>query len=444
MVNIEDFLKNTKGEIPLETRLEILGKIEKTIRANERLITTALEMDLNKTKLESYLTEIALVYAELRYFKKNLKKLMKPIKVKKTLKNHGMKFSVLRKAHGNVLIFGPWNYPFFLLVMPIIGAIAGGNRVVVKPSEFTKFTSKQVKELFEPFEDYILVQEGNADVANHLLSLKFDFVFFTGSTRVGKIVAQKCSANLTPYHLELGGKSPVIVDDAEDLEFVTDKIAYGKMINSGQTCVAPDYLLVNQKIEKVFIDKLKASLQKAVETNKYKSIAKYTMNPERIEGLIFENKDQQVFDVPFGENQSVALIKALDNSKLWKEEIFGTVFPYKVYSEIEEAIDTVNSIDSTPLVMYLYSSNPEIADIVERNTNSGSFVVNDTLVQLSNNNAPFGGVGTSGQGRYFSKHSFNAFTYERSIVKTTKSNGIKIRNKITEQNLKKYRKLLEK
>lgn len=444
MVNIEDFLKNTKGEIPLETRLEILGKIEKTIRANERLVTTALEMDLNKTKLESYLTEIALVYAELRYFKKNLKKLMKPIKVKKTLKNHGMKFSVLRKAHGNVLIFGPWNYPFFLLVMPIIGAIAGGNRVVVKPSEFTKFTSKQVKELFEPFEDYILVQEGNADVANHLLSLKFDFVFFTGSTRVGKIVAQKCSANLTPYHLELGGKSPVIVDDAEDLEFVTDKIAYGKMINSGQTCVAPDYLLVNQKIEKVFIDKLKASLQKAVETNKYKSIAKYTMNPERIEGLIFENKDQQVFDVPFGENQSVALIKALDNSKLWKEEIFGTVFPYKVYSEIEEAIDTVNSIDSTPLVMYLYSSNPEIADIVERNTNSGSFVVNDTLVQLSNNNAPFGGVGTSGQGRYFSKHSFNAFTYERSIVKTTKSNGIKIRNKITEQNLKKYRKLLEK
>lgn len=444
MIKVEEFLSKKGIVFDISKRLEILDNIENVIRKNERLIKKGLEMDLNKTSLESYLTEIALVYSEINYFRKHLKKLIKPQKVKSGLKNFGSKFSVEKNPYGNVLIFGPWNYPFLLLVMPLIGAIAAGNRVVIKPSEFTKFTSKQIVEIFEPFSEYILIQEGNADVANYLLSLNFDFVFFTGSTRVGKIVAEKCAKNLIPAHLELGGKSPVIVDDSIDLEYVAKKIAYAKMINSGQTCVAPDYLLVRDIVEKEFIELLKQAFIDEINTQKYQSKAKCTMNPDRIEGFIADNINETIFSLPFGDNQHVSLVKANENSKLWLEEIFGTVLPYKTYSNIEEAIKVVNEIDSTPLAFYIYSDNDEIIDEVKNNTKSGSFIINDSLVQMVNNKAPFGGVGTSGYGKYFGPNSFDAFSYMRTIMKTSKKNGIALRGKITDKNLSKYKKLLEK
>jgi aldehyde dehydrogenase (NAD+) len=407
----------------LDFRLECLKKLRETIVKHEQEILAALHQDLRKSEFEAYGTEVGMVLGELRLFQKKLRKWSAPAKVSTSILNFPASGRVYPEPYGSTLIISPWNYPFLLLFLPLIGAIAAGNCVVLKPSEHSPATSaiseKIIKEVFAP--EHVNIFTGGPEVSEALLDEKFDYIFYTGSTEVGKIVMQKAAKNLTPVTLELGGKSPCIITPDTDIDLSAKRLAWGKYLNAGQTCVCPDYLLIPPEIKQPFMERMKFYVNTFFGDNPQNS----PDFPRIINQKHFERLKSlmQEADIFFGgqtdENDLYIAPTMVNNvsldSLLMQEEIFGPILPVLEYKDLPEALNLINSRPK-PLALYIFSKNRQLIDKIIRQTSSGGVCVNDTITHLANDSMPFGGVGESGMGGYHGKHSFDTFTHYKPVM----------------------------
>lgn len=408
-------------------RLKALQDLKDSILFFEDELYDALKKDLNKGKLESYLTEIHMVLSEITLTQKRLKKWMKPKKVNPGILNFPSKAFIKPDPFGVVLIISPWNYPFQLLFSPLVGAIAGGNCVILKPSEISSYTTKVSLKIIERAfsSDFISIFPGGVEITTQLLNIQTDYIFFTGSTNVGKIVAKAASNFLTPYTLELGGKSPCIVDRECDLKRAAKRVLWGKLINSGQTCVAPDYLYIHEDIKKEFISLLKKYEiefygNNSIESQDYcKIINENHFN--RLKALLSQG------NIISGGATNIEKLKIaptlIDNvpedNPLMTEEIFGPILPIKTFKSINEVPLFIEK-QGKPLALYFFSKNIKNIDYILENTSSGGVCINDTISHLVSHNLPFGGVAESGNGAYHGEESFKTFTHSKSILKKGK------------------------
>jgi len=410
--------ENTKS---YESRKKALLTLKRLIEENEEAIMEALEKDLSKSAFESYATEIGFTLYSIRHTLKHLKKWMKKKRVKTPIFHLFTKSYLKKEPLGNVLILSPFNYPFHLLVEPLIGALAAGNTLMLKPSELTSNTETLIKTLMDRYFDERLVKvfTGDSEVAKKLTSLPFDHIFFTGSIATGQKVYEAAAKNLVPVTLELGGKSPAIVTKTANLEIAAKRIVYGKFINAGQTCIAPDYVYVDEGSKETFIKELK----KAVETMypKTGSTIGSIVNQshyERIKGLIDDKKVINDYETNDDTLKITPII--MDNAsfedKVMQEEIFGPILPILTYKSHEEAIRTLKDFEK-PLSMYIFSENRKVQNWFLNDLSSGSVAINDTITQVANPHLPFGGVGKSGIGHYHGKYSFDTFSHTKSIIK---------------------------
>jgi len=389
------------------------------IKENTEKITEALKLDLNKNEFDAYMTEIVLLLEEIKFAKRNIKRWSKPKKVKSGLLSLGSKGIIYPEPYGVTLIISPWNYPFQLAIAPLIGSIAAGNCSVIKPSELTPRTSVLIKELIERYfqKEFILVVEGGVEETTRLLNEKFDYIFFTGSVSVGKVIMEAASKNLTPLTLELGGKSPCIVDLKSNLDLAAKRIAWGKFLNAGQTCIAPDYLYVHEKVKEEFLQRLKEETEKVhaqyestriVNERHYERLEKFLSNGKKLSG---GKKDKERKWI-----QPTILDEISWDDEVMKEEIFGPILPVLSYRKMEEAIGEIQKRPK-PLALYLFSEDREVEEKVLRGLSFGGGCVNDTIMHLSSPYLPFGGVGESGMGSYHGEKSFDIFSHKKSILK---------------------------
>ncbi|MDI5897818.1 aldehyde dehydrogenase [Flavobacterium yafengii] len=405
-------------------RKESLKKLLHNIIENEEAIIKALYDDFKKPAFEAVLTETNYVISDLKETIKNIDSWAKPKKVFASLLNFPSSDYIYSEPYGNVLILSPWNYPFQLALCPLVAAVAAGNRVTLKPSELTPNTSNIISKIItETFavKDVVVIT-GDATIAQELLNQRWDYIFFTGSVAVGKIVAKAAAENLTPVTLELGGKSPCIVDETANLELSARRIVWGKIINAGQTCVAPDYILVYHKMKATFVKLLIQEIEKALGTNPEES-------PDFARIINLKNWQRQLRllenqEILFGgQSNKETLYLAptlLDEPKMdslvMKEEIFGPVLPILSY-ESKSDIEKIISSFEKPLSLYLFSQNKSFIDEVLQKYSFGGGCINDTVIHLANNRLPFGGVGNSGMGAYHGKLSFDIFSHKKAIVK---------------------------
>lgn len=413
---------NQKSDI--NQRKESLKKLLYVITKNEEAIIKALYDDFKKPAFEAVLTETNYVIGDLKETIKNIDSWAKPKRVWPSLLNFPSSDFIYSEPYGNVLILSPWNYPFQLALCPLIAAVAAGNKVTLKPSELTPNTaaiiSKIISETF-PVKEVVVIT-GDATMAAELLKKRWDYIFFTGSVPVGKIVAKAAAENLTPVTLELGGKSPCIVDETANLELSARRIVWGKIINAGQTCVAPDYILVHHKMKDVFVKFLIQEIEKALGINPEES-------PDYARIINLKNWQRQLSllenqkIIYGGQSNKSSLYLAptlLDepkmDSQVMKEEIFGPLLPILSY-ESKSDIDKIISSFEKPLSLYLFSQNKSFIDTVLDKYSFGGGCVNDTVIHLVNNRLPFGGVGNSGMGAYHGKLSFDLFSHKKAIVK---------------------------
>ena len=405
-------------------RKKTLKRLKKAILAKEDAILDALYKDLRKPKFEAYTSEIAVVITELDYFIKNIEKLAKPKRVKSSLLNFPSADYIYKDPYGRVLIMAPWNYPFQLVINPLVAAIATGNCVVCKPSEVTVHTSAVlstiIAEVFNP--NHVTVIEGGIEVNKLLLSQKWDYIFFTGSTAVGKIVMKAAAEQLCPITLELGGKSPVIVNKDAKLQLAAKRIVWGKLFNAGQTCIAPDYIYVHESVKNEFIESLiiefKLALGKDVELSKDFARIVNKKNFDRIVALIETEKviyggeinAEELFIEP-------TLITDVDwDSTIMKEEIFGPLLPILTFTNLNETIQTINTLDK-PLAAYYFGETKKDKELFLNDLYFGGGCINDTLIHITSEALPFGGVGPSGLGAYHGAKSFECFSHQKGIVK---------------------------
>lgn len=406
-------------------RIEQLKTLKQAIIEHEQSIVEALQADLHKPEVETYLTEISVI-KEIDYAIKHLQNWTKPQKAAVSWDFFSYSARIYPEPLGVVLIIGPWNYPFNLIISPLIGAIAAGNCAIIKPSEIASHTSdiiaKIIAKHFDPA--YLAVVEGGVEASQKLLAEKFDHIFFTGGTAVGKIIMAAAAKYLTPVTLELGGKSPCIVDTDINLEHTVRRITWGKFINAGQTCIAPDYLLVNKTIKKDLIDGLEKSLKEFYGENPVNS-PDYAriISQKHFDRLVSFLKDGEV--VIGGENQPSERYIAptlIDNVSLedsvMQEEIFGPILPIIEYTDIAEAIALINSRPK-PLALYLFSQDKNLQKRVLQETSSGGVCINDTVMQVGISSLPFGGVGDSGIGNYHGKASFDTFSHKKSVLQNS-------------------------
>ncbi len=408
------------------TRLSHLKRLKLAIKENEQLIFEALNKDLGKSGFEAYVTEVGLVYQELTHHIKKLKKWAAPKRVESPLYTFPARSFILKEPYGQVLIIGSFNFPFQLVMMPLIGAISAGNTVVVKPSDRTPETFKILEKIISGvFEGkYVKIVEGDIETGKLLLQKNWGFIFFTGSTKVGEVVAQAAAKTLTPVILELGGKNPAIIDKDANLKVASRKIVWGKFINAGQSCIAPDYILVHHKVEEQFIKLLQKDITKfySEKPAEYSSFPKI-INKEAIERLQNLAKEGEVVIGGMGNKEerffAPTILKGIGkNSEAMQEEIFGPILPITTFSHIDEAISSVNSKDK-PLVLYYFSENRKKQKKVVLETSSGDVCINEVMLHFVNNKLPFGGVGKSGIGNYHGKYSFDAFSHSRSVLKSS-------------------------
>jgi len=417
-----DFFK--KGETyNINFRIENLKKLRKIVQEYEEKLIEALREDIGKSPFEAYATEIFQFKSELRLHLKNLKKWAKPKKVKTPLVHTFSKSFIIPEPWGVVLVIAPWNFPFNLLFVPLVGAISSGNCVVLKPSNHAPSTVKIMNEMitkaFPP--EYIALVQGGREVNQALFKEKFDYIFFTGGTRVGKIFMEKAAQNLTPFTLELGGKCPCIVD-REALVFpAARRIIWGKFLNAGQTCVAPDYILADRAIKEELTEALKKYIVEFFGESPEKS-PDYAriINEKHYERLcsllrygkiIFGGKtNKETLYI------SPTLMDEIDSeSPLMQDEIFGPLLPILEYKTLDEALDFINQRPA-PLAVYFFSQNRHKQKMVIDNTSSGGGCINDTLIQNDNKYLPFGGKGESGIGYYHGKASFDTFSHKKSFM----------------------------
>ena len=413
----------TGNTIDVNFRIEMLKKLKEAILKFQPRIEEALYLDLGKSSSESYMTEIGMVLSELNYMLKNVKKFSKPKRVKTPLAQFHSKSFTVSNPYGNVLIISPWNYPFLLTMDPLIASISAGNTTIIKPSAYSKNTSLVIKEILDSCfnEEYVATVLGGRNENNELLKQKFDFIFFTGSGEVGKIVLENAAKNLTPTVLELGGKSPVIVDETADIKLAARRIIFGKIINSGQTCVAPDYIICDEKIKDELvcnlIQEIKNQLgEKPLDNANYPHIIN-KKHFDRLLGLI--DKDKVSFGGNYNEETLQIEPTVLDNitfgDKVMLEEIFGPILPVITYQKFMEVYDELKELPK-PLALYLFSNEKTRINFVLNHFRYGGGCINDTIIHLATNNMPFGGVGESGMGSYHGEDSFLTFSHQKSIV----------------------------
>lgn len=404
-----------------EHRIKALKSLKEAIINFEPKIYEALYADLGKSKEEAFLTEIGLVLSEITEAIKHLKHWMKPKRVKTPLVLFKAKSMLYRDPLGTVLILSPWNYPFQLAINPLVGALAAGNTAIVKPSSSSEQTAKVIDEMlksvFEP--QFVTTVLGSATLAEQLLHEKVDHIFFTGSIPVGKKVMQIAAENLTPITLELGGKSPCIIDMDTDIEMTAKRIAFGKLINAGQTCIAPDYVLIRPELKADFIQYYQKAVQSFYGDDPL-AAAHYPkiISQRHVERLMGLTKNEQI--VLGGTTDGVKISPTiLDNitfdSKVMQEEIFGPILPLIDYQNIDDVIEILRTKDK-PLAFYLFTNNKAFQDKVIGALSFGGGTVNDTLMHFANHYLGFGGVGHSGMGNYHGIRSFNTFTHEKSVL----------------------------
>lgn len=410
----------------IKFRIEMLNKLHSCIKNNEEAIYQALKKDLNKSLFEALATEINFVLSEItkvkKWFSKNAKKVIFE-KRKNSITTIFSKSLIINEPYGTSLIIGPWNYPFQLLFSPLIGSIVSGGTAVLKPSEMTPATSKVIakiiKETFE--EKYIAVVEGAVKETTELLQQPFDFVFFTGSPMVGKIIMKACAEQLIPNVLELGGKSPIIFDKSvndKNMELYARRIAFGKFVNSGQTCIAPDYILVHESKEESLIKNITEQLEKIFDKDAFSTIIN-TNHVTRLKGYLKDGEIVYGGNVK-GKAFEPTLMKVTDISKpIMKEEIFGPILPIVTYKELDEVYPIIKQ-NADPLAAYVFSDDSKLADSIISKIQFGGGCINDCIKHITNKHLPFGGKGQSGIGRYGGTNSFYTFTYQKGIVKKSK------------------------
>lgn len=406
-------------------RIEALKKLKKVIKENEDKILEALKRDLGKSNFESYATEIGLVYDEINTHIKNIKRWSKIEKIKSPIVHYPSKSYIYKEPYGVTLIIGPFNYPFQLVMAPLVGAISAGNTAIIKPSENTKNTALLLEEIInENFnKEYLRVVsplEGK-EAVSFLLELPFDYIFFTGSIRVGKIVMEKAAKNLVPVTLELGGKSPCIVDKDAKLEMAAKRIVWGKFLNVGQTCVAPDYLCVHRSIR----DKLLKLIIEEIHKQFGKDIKSSPDYPRVVNNASLNRLSEYLNDgkIYYGGKidkndlymEPTILTNVDVDSNVMTEEIFGPILPVIEFENIKDIINFINAREK-PLALYYFSENKVNINNILKCTTSGGVTINDTVIHVANGNLPFGGVGNSGIGSYHGKASFDTFTHKRSVM----------------------------
>ena len=423
----------------IEFRISKLKRLKKAIKIYEQKVLEALRKDLGKPEQESFFSEVGGIYASIDLFVKNIAKWTKARAVNTPIVQYGESY-IEYEPYGSVLIIVPFNYPFQLAMEPLIGAIASGNTVVVKPSELAPETEKVISDIIRDAfdESYVASVCGGVDLITKLLSQRFDYIFFTGSVRVGKIVMEAASKNLTPVTLELGGKSPVFVDENFDVRLAAKRIAWGKFLNNGQTCIAPDYVLVHESRKLALIEELKAVIREHYGEN-IKENPDYgriinEKQTERLAKILESDKDLVVFGGDFDVEKRYIAPAILDLGKLgdasvsdsaaMADEIFGPILPIVSYESLDEAVDRVR-YGEKPLAMYIFSKNKEYIGSVKSRISSGNITINDTVKHVSIDSLPFGGVGHSGMGSYHGKYSIETFSHRRGVYRNKARFNIK-------------------
>jgi len=416
------FLSNETKSIKF--RKKQLKLLKQTIVNNQDKICEAIKEDLGKSYIESYMCEISLVIEEINYMLKNLNKLSRCENVKGGIANFPGKSYIMPCPKGVVLIMSPWNYPFMLTMEPLVDALAAGNTAIVKPSAYSPATSKIIEDIISStFEqNYVKVINGGREVNQDLLTYKYDHIFFTGSKSVGRIVLQSAEKNYTPVTLELGGKSPCIVDKTANIALAAKRIVFGKFLNCGQTCVAPDYVLVHESVKPLLLRQLILEIEMQYGKNTLKDDAYGKMISKKHFESALEKLEGQ--NVVCGGKSDATTLKIeptiIDEPKLdslvMKEEIFAPILPIISYKTKQEALDIIRKND-TPLALYCFTKDSSVEDFFLTNVQFGGGCINDTILHLTAPTLPFGGVGESGMGAYHGKRGFQTFSHYKTIVK---------------------------
>ena len=413
----------TGATLPIKARKSALKKLYDYIKMHEKEITDALTADLGKSAIEGFMCEAGLVLGEISYLLKNINRFTRDEAKLTPITNLAAKSFVKKSPYGNVLIMSPWNYPFLLTMDPLVDAIAAGNTVVVKPSAYSENTSRVIEKLitecFAP--EYVAIVTGGRAENTCLLEQKFDYIFFTGSQAVGREVLRKAAENLVPVTLELGGKSPCIIDKTANIKLAAKRIVWGKFLNCGQTCVAPDYILCHESLQEQLVTELKKQItiqfgDDPLNNPTYGKIINYK-HFERLSWLINQNKvacggrsDASTLKI-----EPTVMVNVTWDDAVMGQEIFGPILPILTYKTDEEMLEVVNSRQK-PLALYLFTSNRKLEKTVLSRCSFGGGCINDVIVHLATNNMGFGGVGESGMGAYHGKVGFDTFSHKKSIV----------------------------
>ena len=421
IINKQRDFFNTNATKSVKYRIKMLQRLMEAIRNNEVAILSALYKDLLKSKAEAYMSELAIVYAEINEALKNVRKWSRPEKVKGTISTFPAKNYVYSEPYGVVLIMAPWNYPFNLAISPLIAAIAAGNTAIIKCSKESVYTSKVIKYIMNKAfsSNYIFCVDEDIDY-DELLNQRYDYIFFTGSQRVGKIVMNAASKNLIPISLELGGKSPCIIDETADIKLAARRVLWGKLLNAGQTCVSVDYVLIHRSVKDRFIKYLQKEIKKrypnALNSDTYPRI----INEHHYERLVNLIKTEE--NIIGGRGDDVVrrleptILPNVDfDHEIMKEEIFGPLLPIIEYDDINNIIRIIKE-HGKPLACYVFTRDEDTAKHIINSISYGGGCINDVILQVSNHYMPFGGVGSSGVGSYHGKFGFDTFSHKKSIV----------------------------
>lgn len=443
---------NTGVTRNLDFRMESLNILKKSIQKNEKQILEALWFDLHKSEFESYATEIGIILEEISFVMKHLKSWSKTKRVRTSLTHFLSSSYIYSEPYGVSLVISPWNYPFQLTMAPLIGAIAAGNCAMLKPSKYSPKTTevmiKIIKECFS--EEFVAVVEpyGGRESIQALLQEEFDYIFFTGSVPVGKKVMEAASKHLTPVTLELGGKSPCIVDKESDIKLAAKRITWGKFLNAGQTCVAPDYLLVHKSVKKELLNEMVACIKEFFggnpsQSNDFPRIVNERQF-DRLIGLL--DKGHIVTGGEYKKEEGYIAPTIIENitweDPVMLDEIFGPILPTIEFEDLEEVIKIVNS-KPKPLALYFFSNNKKKQERITKMISYGGGCINDTIIHVASAYAPFGGVGASGMGSYHGKGSFDLFSHKKSVIKKSNIIDIKIRYAPYNDKIKLLKKLMK-
>jgi aldehyde dehydrogenase (NAD+) len=433
---------NSKKTYPISFRINSLKKLKANIIKYENEIFKALKEDLGKSEAETYFSEISLLYNEINLALRNIKKWSSKKRISSSLINFLSSDYILPEPYGTILNISPWNYPFQLAISPIIGAVSAGNTVILKPSEYSKNTSELLKKIInESFDKrHVDVVLGGPEVGSDLLDLNWDYIFFTGSTKIGKIVAKKAAKYLTPVTLELGGKNPCVIDEKVNLKVAVKRIVWGKFLNCGQTCIAPDFILCHKNNKDEFTSLLINRLKYIYNSDAYNS-SNYSKiisskHVERLKDLV--NNSNIIyggkFDIKTKFFEPTIVEIENDKNKLLEEEIFGPILPILEYDNNDELYKILNFYKN-PLAFYVFTNRKIFGEKLMRDFSFGGGAINDTIGQIINHRLPFGGIGDSGQGKYHGKESFNTFSHFKPYIVKSKFLDLNFKYKVNQKSL---------